>query len=212
MSKDPLVYISDIDNRVERFKAILKGREHEKVIVQKYIVHGTPYIFKDDEDKYFDLKREIAAHFSEEYNIPEHYNNIHMIGSAKLGFSIAPKKLWQPFTIESDIDIVIVSSKLFEKLWEDIHQFNISLTSRTEREDRDYKNFLKYFFKGWIRPDLFPFKYSVKTKWFQFFKSISYTKYGPQKIAGALFYSFNFFEKYHIENIAKLRIGDNENA
>jgi predicted nucleotidyltransferase len=203
MSKEPLVYEPDIDNKIERFKAILEGHERAEVIVQKYIVHGTPYIFKNDEDKYFDLKREIAANFS------EHYNNIHMVGSAKLGFSIAPKKLWKPFTIESDIDIVIVSTKLFENLWESLHEFNIGLTSRTRDEDITYKRFLDYFFKGWIRPDLFPFEYPAKNDWFDFFKSISYSKYGPQKITGALYHSFNFFEKYHVKNIEKLKIGNN---
>lgn len=200
MNKKPLVYEPDIDNRVEKFKANLESYEHEEVIVQKYILHGTPYIFKNDEDKYFDLKREIATHFS------EHYSNIHMVGSAKLGFSIAPKKLWKPFTIESDIDIVIVSTKLFENLWGGLHEFNIGLTSRTKAEDDTYKRFLDYFFKGWLRPDLFPFKYPVKTQWFEYFKSISYNKYGPQKITGALYHSFNFFEKYHVQNVASLKL------
>jgi hypothetical protein len=211
MYQNSLSYESDIDERIERFKSTLEGHEHEKIIVQKYIVHGTPYIFKDDDDKYFDLKREVAAYFSEEYNTSEHYTNIHMIGSAKLGFSIAPNKLWKPFTLESDIDIVVVSPKLFEKLWESIHEFNISLISRTDREDKIYQNFLKYFFKGWIRPDLFPFEYPAKTQWFEFFKSISYKKYGPQKIACALYHSFNFFEKYHVENVSKLRRGGESN-
>lgn len=135
MNKEPLIYEPDIDDRVEKFKANLEGNEHEEVIVQKYILHGTPYIFKDDEDKYFDLKREIAINFS------EHYSNIHMVGSAKLGFSIAPRKLWKPFTIESDIDIAVVSTKLFENLWGSIHEFNIGLTSRTKDENDTYKNF-----------------------------------------------------------------------
>jgi predicted nucleotidyltransferase len=200
MNKELLDYETNMDTRIEKFKAILEGDEHEEVIVQKYIVHGIPYVFKDNEDKYFDLKREIAANFS------EHYNNIHMVGSAKLGFSIAPSKLWKTFDIESDIDIVIVSSKLFEDLWKSTHQFNIDLTSRNEQEERNYRRFIDYFFKGWIRPDLFPFEYPTKTNWFNFFKSISYEKYGPQKITGALYHSFNFFEKYHIKNISKLRI------
>jgi hypothetical protein len=206
MDRESLAHADDIDSRIEAFKTILKGNEHEEVIVQKYIAHGTPYIFKDDEDKYFDLKREIAANFS------EHYNNIHMVGSAKLGFSIAPSKLWKPFTVESDIDIVIVSTKLFESLWGSLHEFNIALTNRTKQEDATYKSFLNYFFKGWIRPDLFPFESSLQTDWFDFFKSISYGKYGPQKVTGALYHSFNFFEKYHTANVAKLRIIDEQNA
>lgn len=202
MNRETLVDDSDISSRIEKFKDILGSHEHEEVIVQKHIVHGTPYVFRNDEDKYFDLKREIATHFS------THYTNIHMVGSAKLGFSIAPQKLWQPFTIESDIDIAIVSTRLFEKSWGSIHDFNIELTNRTGNQDKKYGQFIDYLFKGWIRPDLFPFKYPLKTEWFDFFKSISYKNYGPQKITGALYHSFNFFEKYHIANIAKMRIGD----
>ena len=116
MSEEPLVDELEINNRIERFQSILEGHENEKVIVQKYIVHGTPYVFKDDEGKYFDLKCEIANFFSRNYKINEHYNNIHMVGSAKIGFSIAPKKLWKPFSLESDIDIAIISTRLFEHL------------------------------------------------------------------------------------------------
>ncbi|MBE9100491.1 hypothetical protein [Vacuolonema iberomarrocanum] len=200
------IEIDLINNKIARFKSILAEYESPEVIVQKYIVHGTPHIFKSDEDKYFDLKREIAAHFS------EHYNNVHMVGSAKLGFSIAPHKLWKHFTIESDIDVVIVSDRLFERMWEGLHEFNINLVNRTKDEDCNYKRFVNYFFKGWIRPDLFPLNYPVKTDWFEFFKSISYTKYGPQKVSGALYHSFNFFEKYHVKNIEKLRLGDKYNG
>jgi hypothetical protein len=86
------------------------------------------------------------------------------------------------------------------------------LTSRTEQEQRQYKKFLEYFFKGWIRPDLFPFKYPRKNEWFDYFKSISYGKYGSQKIAAAVYYDFNLFEKYHIQNIKKIRVGVFQNG
>ncbi|BAZ33457.1 hypothetical protein NIES4074_59710 (plasmid) [Cylindrospermum sp. NIES-4074] len=101
-----------------------------------------------------------------------------MVGSGKLGFSISPdkrqNKLWRPFSEESDIDIVVVSEKSFVKFWEELYNFNISLINRTEREERNYRKFLEKFFKGWLRPDLFPFKYSNRDKWLDFFRSISY--------------------------------------
>ena len=59
------------------------------------------------------LKAEISSHFGER---PE---NVYLVGSAKLGFSIAPHKLWQPFSDESDIDVVIISEDLFKSLWVD---------------------------------------------------------------------------------------------
>jgi predicted nucleotidyltransferase len=206
MNQTPSNYEFAVSGRIDQFQKILDSKEDGKTIVQKHIVHGTPYIFKDDEDKYFDLKRKVASNFS------EHYTNIYMVGSAKLGFSIAPRKLWKPFDMDSDIDIVIISPKLFELLWEEIHEFNIALTSRSEKEEEKYKRFLDYFFRGWIRPDLFPFNYSKKVEWFNFFSSISYDKYGERKITGAIYHSFSFFEQYHISNIANLRLGAKENG
>jgi hypothetical protein len=195
-----------IDIKISEFKSALGDKSQtNQLIVQKYITHGTPHIFKYNEAQYFELKYEISSHFSEN---PE---SVRIVGSAKLGFSIAPHKLWKPFSLDSDIDIVIISKVIFEKFWNDLYDFNIALTSRNETEQRKYNTFLKYFFKGWLRPDLFPFRYPATNEWFDYFKSISYGKYGPQKIAAAIYYDFNLFEKYHIQNINKLRIGVEEN-
>ncbi|MHC5914831.1 MAG: hypothetical protein ACYTXE_28435 [Nostoc sp.] len=190
---------SYIAQMIEIFRKALHDQSlTEQKIVQKYIIHGTPYIFKDNESKYFDLKHEIATHFK------EHFESVHMVGSGKLGFSIAPKKLWRPFCDESDIDIAIISRTIFERFWIDLYDFNIGLTSRNQEEEKYYRKFLQYLFKGWLRPDLFPFKYSGKYEWMDFFKSISY-KDGYPKIACAVYYSNDFFEKYHILNIKSLR-------
>ena len=133
-----------------------------------------------------------------------------MVGSAKLGFSIAPKKLWANFSEESDIDIVVISEQVFDDYWKELLNFNINVKARTEHEDKNFREFLEYFLKGWIRPDLFPFSYSQKDKWFDFFKTISYGKYGNYKIAGAIFRNEYFFEEYHIRNITKLRLKNHD--
>ncbi len=48
-----------------------------------------------------------------------HPNNIAIVGSAKLGFSITPKqdKYLLPFSCGSDIDIAIVSPQIFRDSW-----------------------------------------------------------------------------------------------
>ena len=130
-----------------------------------------------------------------------------MIGSAKLGFSISPLKLWEPFNDESDIDMVIISDRIFYKLWRELFDFNIGLQVRSEDEDRTYRSFLTYFFKGWLRPDLFPFKFEGRKEWFDFFKSISYREFGNNKITGAIFYDLDFYESYHAQNIKDIRKG-----
>ena len=97
-----------------------------------------------------------------------------MVGSAKLGFSISPLQRWQPFHGESDIDVAIISPDIFDRFWKELYDFNIKLTDRTPKEDKQYYIFLDYFFKGWLRPDFFPFSYVGRKEWFDFFKSIYY--------------------------------------
>lgn len=45
-------------------------------------------------------------------------NEVSIIGSAKLGVSLSPNKLYQHFRVgKSDIDIAIVSDRLFHEIW-----------------------------------------------------------------------------------------------
>ena len=79
----------------------------------------------------------------------------------------------------------------------------------TVGEDEMYRNFLKYFIKGWIRPDLIPSSFEIeviRTKWFEYFKSISNgkTEIGNYKVSAGLFKDYDFFENYHLKTINKL--------
>ena len=190
---------------VDEFKGKLRNQAISDIeVVQGYITHGPAFVFKDNDEKYFQLKNTIAQNF--ELNPQE----VIMIGSAKLGFSISPRKLWESFHDESDIDMVIISATIFDKFWKDLYDFNfnINLTDRTEKEDKQYYRFLEYFFRGWLRPDVFPFLYSGRKEWEGFFKSISYGEFGEQhKISGAVFRDWEFYEAYHTSNIREIRNG-----
>lgn len=168
-------------------------------IVNRYMSFGTPHIFRDNESIYFDLKAELSNVFSVD---PA---DIFMVGSSKLGFSIAPTKLWKDNNDESDIDMVIISDIAFDSYWKQLLEFNVNLTARSETEDKLYREFLEYFFKGWIRPDKFPFSFEKKTWWFDLFRSISYNKYDGRKVTGAIYRSRHFFNAYHIQNIKNIR-------
>ncbi|MEW6100764.1 MAG: hypothetical protein AB1481_00505 [Candidatus Omnitrophota bacterium] len=190
-----------IEERIKQFRADLTAKISDKEMVNKYISFGTPYIFQDDEIKYHQLKQIVATRYK------THNNDIIMIGSAKLGFSIAPRKLWRPFSDISDIDIVIISPELFDEFWKDLFNFNISLEVRTEEEEEKFLEFLGYFFRGWLRPDLFPFEFERKWRWFDFFRAVSQEYYEGKKITCAIFKDYFFFESYHITNIREIRQG-----
>ena len=187
---------------VIEFQEILKSNSVSDLeIVQTHFAFGKPYVF-DDENKYFHLKKVISEHFKVSHE------KVIMIGSAKLGFSIAPNKLWKPFNDESDIDMVVIDDQVFNAFWKDLYSFEIELIDRTTDDQKRYIKFLKYFFKGWIRPDLFPFDFKGKNEWEDFFKSISYKEFSERKITGAIFKEMFFFENYHKQNIKNLRLGE----
>lgn len=172
----------------------------DEELVERYIEFGTPAIFADCEQKYYDLRREI----SEQFPVTSK-KNIIIVGSAKLGFSIAPRKRFRDIQDDSDIDVAIVDEELFDTYWERLFEFNINVKSRSDREEELYQKFLQYFFKGWLRPDLFPFNFKGKREWFDFFSAISYKEYDKRKVAAAIYKNEYFFKKYHVENIKSLR-------
>lgn len=187
----------------EEFKEELINKNiTDEEIVNRYIAFGVPYIFSNDEQLYYDLKKEIANFFT-----VKNLNSIIVVGSAKLGFSIAPHKKWRDIHDESDIDVAIIDEDLFESYWEKLFEFNINIKSRSEEEQERYDAFLSYFFRGWLRPDLFPFDYKGKNEWFDFFYKISYKKYDKRKVNAAIYKNEYFFNQYHKSAIKILREG-----
>lgn len=181
------------------YKDLCENEIDTEILIEKYLLNGNTYIFRDNENNYFKLKKIISDKFQVSTT------NVFMVGSAKLGFSISPKKLWKPLNDESDIDMAIISDKLYDIFWKQLLEFNINLIARTDRDDKLYRDFLEYFFKGWIRPDKFPFDFKYKKEWFDFFMEISYKDFDGRKITGAIYREEYFFKLYHKQNIDNLR-------
>ena len=167
----------------EKLENDLKNKEISDLsIVEKYICFGVPIIFKNNEERYYEFLQDLRNHFT-----LNSMRNIIIVGSSKLGFSIAPGKRFKDISDDSDIDVAIIDEELFDTYWEKLFEFNIKLKSRSNQEELNYRRFLEYFFKGWLRPDLFPFNYKGKNEWFDYFSNISYKKYDKRKVTAAIF-------------------------
>lgn len=189
--------IADIKSK---FISDLKDNTYDnRYIVQKYLCNGISPILTNEQ------LFEIQYNISKQFNI--HPNEVILTGSAKLGFSLAPQKLFNEFNDDSDVDIAIISSNAFDEFWQDLLNFNINIQSRTDKEEKDYRIFQDYFFRGWIRPDKFPFKYEKKKKWFDFFNDLTNKiyEYGEHKISAGIYKNFATFELYNIKNIESIK-------
>lgn len=182
--------MSVLDDRIGNFKTAIKDSAPLRV-VRRHIIHGDCYILSDEQ--YFNLKSEIADHFE------IHTNEVVVVGSAKLGFSIARDKRYRPFGDGSDIDVALVSQVLFDKVWEAAYEF---------WKDRGYwvnqSDFKKYLFRGWIRPDKLPVsgRFPICSEWWEFFRTLtSSNRYGLYNIRGALYKSWYYLEHYQAEGV-----------
>jgi hypothetical protein len=185
----------DIDGRIQQFKIdILKYSEEE--MIQRCFEHVLePFCMTTD--NYFELKNVISSNFG------LHPNDVTMVGSGKLGFTLKPKVQFRKFNDKSDIDMAIISEKLYEKIWKDVFVYK----NQVKYWPEEFK-FKDYFFRGWIRPDYLPpaFSFDFANNWWEFFRQLTKSgKYGPYKIKAGLYYSRFFFEAYqhHCMTICK---------
>lgn len=184
------------------------GDENQmKIFTQKSYFHGLPLVFSGREDDYYHFRKRIADNFGVEFY------EVMIVGSSKFGFS--PYK-FTDFSLESDIDVVIFNEKLFDEYFELISEYQYKVKNQIIRlnttQYKEYMRFIKYFIRGWMRPDLLPqnttvFK-EIKQNWDDFFKSISHSKseVGNYIVKAGLFKSQKFAEKYYrssIEDISK---------
>lgn len=170
---------------LEEFKVDLKTHT-EIQIIRKYILDGDCHALS--RDQVLNLKESVSSHFR------INYQDVILVGSGKLGFSIKSEKRYQPFGDESDIDLAVVSAELFTKVWEETHLF--------KKSGADWPKcniFFKYLSEGWIRPDKLPTStyFEFTKSWWEFFNNLTASKiFGPYKIRAGLYHSLFFLQEY----------------
>jgi hypothetical protein len=193
---------------IEEFQEELVGIKDEgdlNEFSRRVFLHGTPFVFEGREHDYYLFKKRICK------NYDVNHTEIFIVGSGKLGFS--PTKRTQ-FSLDSDIDVAIVSSSLVERvsnLGTDL-EYLIRSSGMHFRKDQwiGYHEYLRYTALGWFRPDLIPQKgpmATFKQQWFDFFHSISFdrSEVGNYKVTAGLFKSQVHLERYSADSVRRVR-------
>lgn len=94
------------------------GEAAKQAIARQWLSEGIPFAFKDCPGMYESVRTWLAVRLSVD---PKEIN---ITGSARLGQSIAPKKIGSPFGNGSDLDIFVVSDALFERLKKDFNAWS----------------------------------------------------------------------------------------
>ncbi len=192
---------------VKKFKQDCLNKK-PNVVVQKYLLDGSSYFFDSEENTdEFQFKIDISQ------SLGVHLRDIVIVGSGKLGFSIKPDKVEPslfPFksfdeTKKSDLDIAIVSNKLFDNQLIRLYEFTSQYYNMEIWKDKKDRNALaKYILKGWLKPDFIPIGYKISDK-IQDVQSKYKMEFGRDINIG-IYKSWYYFEDYHINNIRKINL------
>lgn len=168
---------------IEAFKADL-SRLDAGQIVDKWILTGSCAVISDE------TTHAIADNISRKFQIE--FTSIVVVGSARLGFSIKPSRRYGIFGEDSDVDVAIVSTDLFERVWREAYEFDRSGAYWPEKGQ-----FRKYLSRGWIRPDMLPTEetFEFSQGWWPFFNNLEIPDC-PYKIAGGIYHSHFFLRAY----------------
>ncbi len=162
-------------------------------------------------DKIDSFKEIVSSNF----NVSFH--SVQMVGSAKVGYSLSEKKILQPFhdetaeTESSDIDIAIVSERLYSTIWDQLRNVkNVYLNGY------HYSNISKSIFKGFVNEkDLLRFE-EIKKNWSEI---IDYSKIKLQDemsfvhpVSYRIYRYWDDLEDYQVYSISKANKKLMENA
>ncbi|MEU2176005.1 hypothetical protein ABZ552_17405 [Nocardia sp. NPDC019219] len=190
--------VSSIDRSENQFRESLVKYD-PLTVVQRHITSGSCIMLP--EEQYTELKQRISSH------LEVHHSSILVVGSAKLGFSIAPAKRWMRFSERSDLDVAIVSSELYIAVWKELAAL-VSTDPVLDWPSRKKFRFLDRKLHGWIRPDLLPRSAALPLadEWFEYFRQLTASgDCGPYKITAGLYFDMYFLEAYQSRAVSSCR-------
>mgnify|MGYP001567753259 CR=1 FL=1 len=189
---------------LDEFRRLLTERDVSEIVNDIIISNEARHVNSGEIDH---IKNAICAKFGLAIGDVE----IYVVGSAKLGFSLVEKQSpdngYQPRYREyrpgrSDVDIAVVSGKLFQILWRELAIFSHSSRPFPWRADM----LGSYMVVGWLRQDHFPKIQSPSklTNWSEVFRELSVEKgLGYRKFSGGLYFSRSHLERYQARSVAE---------
>lgn len=191
---------------INQLKAEILANE-PRDFVEKHIISG--------ENSHFTGRQLeiIQAEISHATGIDLLPNEVHIVGSAKLGYGLLEKKrkdqptlpAFRPFDGNSDIDIAFLSPTLFDIVWDELATFALGKPWLPHRMNK-LGDYLVY---GWIRPDQVPYGARLRTydAWRDTIRKLSVSNdFNRRKISGALYRNKEFFIKYQSRGISNCKI------
>jgi hypothetical protein len=194
----------------EEFSEMLRTLPLGDVLIAQ-VLGGLPFVFRDDPGLETTLRRHLEDQLGP-------LDAMRIVGSGRIGFSLNPNNFPRRFSAESDIDVLIVSQELFDKVWMTMLRWNYprrgALAAPDESWRRDRQRDLYW---GWFQPDKIRFEgltapeelnglRDLSAKWFNAFQSLGlHDEFADRRISGRLYRSWRHALLYHNEGLHQLK-------
>jgi hypothetical protein len=165
----------------ESLKELVLNLDSYDVLAKVFLLEGVPFVFEQSPMKYMIFREQVAGRFD------VGSQDVCIVGSAKLGFSPAAEKYGRPFANESDVDVVVISERMFDlgtqSLFQVLERTGPSLSefgydaadargAKVERNDwRVVKEGIRNYVYQNFNPGLLPDHHPLRVDIFQKIKS-----------------------------------------
>ena len=173
----------------------------ERDFIIKYLLESENWYFGQNQNDSVPSMERLKEILSRHIGIA--YNSILMVGSGKIGFSLSPHKPLKEFDDDSDIDIAIVSNRLFCNIWDEIRRASQNAFIPY------YGEISNSIFKGYINEKKFCEIDSARTYWNQTIdkanKEIGENLRIYNTINYRIYRSWEDLEEYHLKGMSRLK-------
>lgn len=182
-------------------KAGLDRGDPDRLTVRRLFSFNSPRVLASYKEAGFQIINAVSEHFQ----VP--FRGIYVAGSVQTGYSYFKDRDFVPK--ESDLDLAIVDSRLFQKYAEISFAHTNGYDDLTRFPVRNGTNqassFKDYISRGYFRPDLMP-QCPEKQEWFRFFNRLSLRHTNVfEDINCGIYLSELFFETKQTPIIRKYR-------
>lgn len=186
----------------EQLEDLLLASEFDRIL-DDFLFRGLPFSFSEQPT----IHRAMVRDLSRGLKVPE--QDICVVGSARIGFSLSPFKFGVPFNQSSDLDIVVVSSSLFDPSWTDIltnrHVPWSSLRKTTRNRLNEHRE-NHYIYNGWITPHFVAEALGIGAQWLDTFNGLSRIPVlSTRPVSGRLYRTWDHARFYHHWSLRRVR-------
>ena len=176
---------------------------------------GLPWAFRSDEPTYLAFRERVS------YALKTTAEDVHIVGSASVGFSLGPDTYPREFHEYSDIDVAVVSTDLFDTVWFSLLKWGHPRRHSLPAPEKNwYDERQREVFWGWLTPHHLSFRTirfqrdlqtarDLRTNWFSLFQGMGAqfpdTELARREVSGRLYRTWDHLVGYQSESLRRLR-------